>query len=75
MTKSKFSKSKLEIMWYHMNTAKLEVEIAHKLQPEDVRILKSKKEGVYFIVSTEKREDGLPKKIYFRKDFNNFFVK
>ncbi len=71
----KFTQQELSDMWYVMETAKLECEMAEGLEPSEVQIYQQKYksgkiyEGVYYLVGKERNEKGLPTKIYFRKDF------
>ena len=64
-----FTQQQLSDQWFVMETTMLECMIAEDLRSDDVKIFKSKNEGVYYLISTAKKENGKPEKVYFKKDF------
>lgn len=67
---AKFTKQQLSDQMYNMGTALLECSIHLDLRTEDLKVFKSKKVGVYYLVGNETNDKGLPTITYFKKDFN-----
>ena len=66
----KFTKQQLSDQMFHMGTSLLECAIQLDLRTDDLKVFKSKKIGVYYLVGNEANDKGLPTTIYFKKDFN-----
>lgn len=65
----KFTEQELSDQMFIMGTATLECCLANDLITDEVKVFKSKKIGLYYLVGLEKDEKGLPTTIYFKKDF------
>ena len=66
---TKFTKQDLSDHMFHMGTALLECAIQNNLRTDELKVFKSKKIGVYYLVGIEANEKGLPTTCYFKKDF------
>lgn len=66
---TKFTKQQLSDQMFIMGTATLECCIENNLKTDQVKVFKSKNQGLYYLVGLEKNEKGLPTTIYFKKDF------
>ena len=65
----KFTEQELSDQIFIMGTATLECCLANDLRTDEVKVFKSKKIGLYYLVGLEQDEKGLPTTIYFKKDF------
>ena len=65
----KFTKQDLKDHIFIMGTALLECAIQNNITIDKLKVFKSKKIGVYYLVGLEKNEKGQPKTCYFKKDF------
>ena len=65
----KFTQQQLEDHMFHMGTALLECAIQNNMKVDELKVFKSKKVGVYYLVGLEANKKGLPTTCYFKKDF------
>jgi hypothetical protein len=65
----KFTKQDLSDHIFIMGTALLECAIQNNITIDKLKVFKSKKIGVYYLVGLEKNEKGQPTTCYFKKDF------